>query len=126
MMGEWWKSLSPNVVERGATLTFGAGKTYATFDRTGRLLFFTEQGRAVRRCQIRLPLYPRVFILLFARRPSGRFISSTLVPRYNVSPGGDRARVTAIRCRRILCSRQALHQHLPLVGRCHMGRPLVV
>jgi radical SAM superfamily enzyme YgiQ (UPF0313 family) len=49
MMGEWWKSLSPNVVERGATLTFGAGKTYATFDRTGRLLFFTEQGRAVRR-----------------------------------------------------------------------------
>ena len=41
--------MSPIATLREATLTFGADKKYATFDRTGRLLFYTEPGLAIRR-----------------------------------------------------------------------------
>ncbi len=41
--------MTPVATMREATLTIGADKKYATFDRTGRLLFYTEPGKAVRR-----------------------------------------------------------------------------
>ena len=49
IMSAEWSEAMPGVRLREATLTFGADKRYATFDRTGRLLFLTEPGRAIRR-----------------------------------------------------------------------------